>query len=46
MVVEEFDMSDTSVKQKCLSRVYKPKVFDSSELDCACVCWGWGREER
>ena len=36
-VVEEFDMTDTSVEQECFGGVYKAKVFDSSELGCACV---------
>ena len=38
MVVEEFDLTDTSVEQECFGWVYKAKVFDSSEMDCTCVC--------
>ena len=38
MVVEEFDLTDTSVEQECFGWLYKAKVFDSSELDCTCVC--------
>lgn len=30
-IVEEFDMTDSTVEQECFGGMYRAKVFDSSE---------------